>query len=145
MPARPSAPCRHPGCAALAASGDRYCPRHVGQQQTKHARYDATQRHADPRLAEAARIRSGVTWQKVRRLHRIREPLCCDPFGDHPDEPRPNQNSHHIEDLATRPDLAYDLENLAPTCTACHGKVERMVRAGQATRHLFARAAETAR
>jgi hypothetical protein len=126
------------------ASG-RYCTRHEGQQQTRHARYDSTQRQDNPALAEAARIRSGVTWQKVRRIHRSLEPLCCDPFADHPDEPRPNQNSHHIESLADRPDLAFDLENLAPTCTACHGKVERMQRAGQATRRLFARPMEAAR
>lgn len=100
--------------------------------------YDQTKRKDDPALALAARIRSSVTWQKVRRIHRAASPLCCNPFGDHPDEPRPNQNSHHIVPLAERPDLAYDLTNLAPTCTACHAKVERMERAGQSTRHLFA-------
>jgi 5-methylcytosine-specific restriction endonuclease McrA len=81
----------------------------------------------------------------VRRLHRIRAPLCCDPLGNHADEPRPNANSHHIVPLIERPDLAYDLGNLAPLCTACHARVERMERAGASTRELFAARMEAVR
>jgi 5-methylcytosine-specific restriction endonuclease McrA len=113
-----------------------YCSAHT--QRAPKAVYDQTRRKDDPRLAEAARIRSGVAWQKVRKMHRAYEPLCCDPFSDHPHEPRANQTSHHIIPLVERPDLAYDMKNLAPLCTRCHAKLERMEREGKATRGLFA-------
>lgn len=138
MSLKPSTLCRHPGCGTAITSG-RYCVRHAASQHThtKHATYDTTTRQANPALAEAARIRNSSTWQKVRRMHRAREPLCCDPFGAHPDDPQPNQNSHHIEALVARPDLAFDLGNLASLCTACHARVERMERKGEASAHLF--------
>jgi hypothetical protein len=85
----------------------------------------------------AAKIRSSVGWQKTRDLHRAQFPLCCDPMSRHPEHPKPNQNSHHIIPLIERPDLALDLDNLAATCTACHAEIERMERAGKATRFLF--------
>lgn len=70
-------------------------------------------------------------------MHRDQAPLCCDPFRAHPDDPQPNQNSHHIEPLTERPDLAFDFANLAPLCTACHARIERMERAGVETQRLF--------
>jgi 5-methylcytosine-specific restriction endonuclease McrA len=133
MSASPLAICRHPGCGALVARG--YCDKH--QRSTGKALYDATRRKTDPALAMAARIRNSTQWQKVRSLHRSLEPLCCDPFKDHEHRPAPNQASHHILPLVTHPQLAFDLANLAPLCTSCHAKVERMERNGLATAYLF--------
>lgn len=129
---RPLCPCRHPGCASLVTSG--YCEKHT--RSTGKVMYDATRRKDDPALANAARIRNSAQWQKVRAIHRAQHPLCCDPFND-VRHPAPNQTSHHIMPLATHPHLAFDLDNLAPLCTRCHAKVERIERNGDATAHLF--------
>ena len=37
---------------------------------------------------------------------------------------RPAEDVHHIESVATRPDLAFVVKNLLPVCEPCHGKVE---------------------
>lgn len=133
MPSKPLQPCRQPGCAALAPSG--YCAAHARSDARRV--YDQTKRKADPALALAARIRNTAQWQKVRALHRQLSPLCCDPFGEHNGMPFPNQTSHHILPLATHPHLAYHLANLAPLCTACHARVERIERNGDSTAALF--------
>lgn len=140
MPNPLSMPCRHSGCPALLPRAG-YCAAHA--RPSCKAVYDATTRRESPTLAEAARIRNSRQWQRVRQMHRDRQPLCCDPFGAHPDDPQPNQSSHHIQPLASRPDLAFDFSNLAGLCTACHARVERMERAGRPTAALF-RATATA-
>jgi 5-methylcytosine-specific restriction protein A len=132
---RPLTPCRHPGCPALVTRG--YCDKH--QRSTGKALYDATRRKDDPRLAMSARVRSSGQWQCVRELHRALHPLCCDPFGQHP-WPVPNEASHHIIPIHEAPQLAFDLANLAPLCTACHNRIERMERSGRDTRGLFVQA-----
>lgn len=125
MPSRPQTPCRHPGCPQLIPSPG-YCSAH--QQHDSRRAYDARRRGN-----QQTTIRNSAQWQKVRGIHRQVEPLCRDPFGDHNGFPAPNEQSHHILPLATHPELAFDLSNLAALCTACHAKVERMERAGQPT------------
>lgn len=139
MPWKPAKPCLAQGCPNL-VNGSAYCPAH--RSLSASARYDQDRRPNVTSLAQAARIRSGRQWQKVRALHRAMEPLCSDPFGDHTQAGRValNEQSHHVQPLALRPDLAFDLANLAPLCTVCHGKVERMERAGKVTAGLFAKA-----
>lgn len=117
----------------MASIGGR-CATHSAQ---RHAEYDAHKRKANAALALAAKIRSGVNWQKTRALHRALKPFCCDPLALHPDRPALNRTSHHIIPLVERPDLAYDLGNLAPLCTRCHAAIETMERAGKPTRQLF--------
>ena len=136
MPTAPQRPCRHPGCPTLIPSGS-YCAQH--QRPSAKAVYDQTKRKDDPRLAEAARIRSGAQWQKVRTIHRNEEPICCDPLELHPGQPRFSEHSHHIVPLIEDPAKAYDLDNLASLCSACHAEVERRERKGEQTRHLFAK------
>ena len=137
MPTQPPSPCRHPGCPSLVWDHSGYCALHQSDKRISARAYDAGTRRNDPALALAARIRNSVQWQKVRALHKAQCPLCCDPFKVHVLLPRPNQQSHHIMSLIERPDLAYDMTNLAPLCTACHGRVEGMERKGEETRHLF--------
>lgn len=134
MPTAPRKICGHPGCMAI-ATGDGRCSNH--HHTSAQAAYDRTRRKVSEELAQAAKIRGGPQWKKVRSLHRSQNPLCCDPFGDHLGFPAPNQQSHHIQALVTHPELAYDLTNLAALCTACHAKVERFQRAGTPTQHLF--------
>lgn len=137
-------PCRHPGCAALVANA-RFCVAHARPSQAK-AEYDAGHRRDDPRLAEAARIRSSARWQRFRDWFRARHPLCCDPFGVHGELSVAVAQVHHVEPLAERPDLACDESNCRPLCTRCHSRVERIERSGESTRALFvAQATEGAR
>jgi 5-methylcytosine-specific restriction enzyme A len=137
MPTKPLSPCRHPGCPALISSGG-YCEAH--RKSSPAAQYD--ERRKD---TFATRYHGSAQWKRIRTLHKAQHPLCCDPFGDHGGYPAPNEQSHHIWPLATHPELASTMENLAPLCTTCHGKVERLERAGTATQHLFAGAALTAK
>jgi 5-methylcytosine-specific restriction endonuclease McrA len=109
---------------------------HTRPSQAK-AEYDAGTRRDDPRLAEAARIRSSSRWQRFRNWFKARHPLCCDPFGEHGDTPVPVAQVHHVASLAERPELACDEGNCRSLCTRCHARVERMERDGQSSRALF--------
>ncbi len=131
MPTAPLRPCRHPGCGALVKSGVGYCAAHV----TSSASYRADKARADE---THVRMRRASNWRKVSELVRQRCPLCCDPFNRHGDMPEPARQVHHVESFEQRPDLAFDLSNLAAVCTGCHAEVERRHRAGEGTAHLFA-------
>ena len=114
-------------------------PVHGSRPKSEQRRaYDQQRKHS-PALAQAARIRGSVRWQKVREWFRKQNPLCADPFGDHASERRTvvADQVHHIQALAKRPDLAFDASNLAGLCTECHNRIERMERAGKPTAELF--------
>ena len=133
MPNAPLRPCSHAGCKALVVSGA--CDQH---RRTNARAYDATIRQDTPALALAAKIRNSAQWQKLRASHRDLEPFCRDPFGVHGSFSPPARASHHIEPLATRPDLAFEIGNLAGLCTPCHARTEALERDGKPTAHLFA-------
>lgn len=101
------------------------------------ALYDATRRKDDPALAQAARIRNGSTWRKVRAQHIAQHPLCVDPFKAHGEWPEPACDVHHIIGLTADDSLAYTPENLASLCKSCHNRVEALERAGKGTQGLF--------
>ena len=136
MPNKPKHPCSHPGCSALIDDG-RYCESHKRTAPDARTNYDQTTRKADPALAQAKAIRDSRRWQLVRRQHKAFNPICCDPFKQHGIGAL-TEHSHHVIGLAIRPDLAFDLRNLAPLCEACHTRIEGMERAGQSTAELFA-------
>ena len=138
MPSRPPTLCRHPGCPALVHDGSGLCAAHQGDRRAAGRRYDAVTRKNTPALAAAAKLRNSAAWQQTRDLIRAKHPFCCDPLGQHPGFPIPTAQIHHIEPLATRPDLAYEETNLAPVCVACHAEIEAMERRGDATGYLFA-------
>lgn len=134
MPNTPQTPCRYPGCGALVPTPG-YCTAH--RRHSCKTVYDQTVRREDPRLAEAARIRSSARWQRFREWFKARHPLCCDPFGVHGELSVQVAQVHHVEPLAERPDLACDEGNCRPLCTRCHARVERIERNGDSTRALF--------
>lgn len=135
MPNKPKHPCSHPGCSALIDAG-RYCEAHQRTAPDARTTYDQTTRKQTPELAEAKRIRSSARWTKTSRLVKSCNPLCCDPFKLHGIGAL-TEHAHHVIGLAIRPDLAFDLRNLAPLCEACHTRTEGMERAGQSTAQLF--------
>lgn len=97
----------------------------VGEVSTRHKTYDL-KRYADETLGPVARLRSSYAWQKCRRNHGAKHPLCCDPFQHHRREGRhePKQHTHHV--VALRETLALGLVfmNLRSLCTRCHDEVE---------------------
>lgn len=84
-----------------------------------------------------ARIRSSARWRKVRGLVLARSPICVDPLGMHQGRVIVADQVHHIEPLCRRPDLAFEVDNLAPLCTQCHAAIEGRERRGVDTRGLF--------
>ena len=64
MPRRPKVPCRHPGCAELVPSGNKYCDRH---------------KSLHPEEVRSAGSRGyGRAWQKARREYLNAHPLCVE-------------------------------------------------------------------
>ena len=136
MPNAPLRPCSYAGCKALVVAGA--CDQHRTNARANARAYDATVRQDTPALALAAQIRGSAQWQQLRAAHRNLEPFCRDPFRVHGSFPPPARASHHIEPLATRPDLAFEIANLAGVCVPCHARTEALERAGRPTAHLFA-------
>lgn len=81
--------------------------------------------------AIARKIRNSSRWQKKRASLRRRFSVCIDPLGLHPAGPQPTQEIHHIVAVVDDPRLAFDEDNLAPLCLACHQTVEAKTRSGQ--------------
>lgn len=127
MPTAPLRPCSHAGCTALVPSGA--CDKH----RRVASRWETERRKDD----DAVKFRRLSDWTKISRLKREMDPLCCDPFGEHKPWPKPAVHAHHIMPVATHPELARSVENLASLCTRCHARVEAMERAGKATAYLF--------
>lgn len=70
---------------------------------------------------ERHRFYNRAAWGKCRKLKLRRNPLCERCLRD---EGRaiPAAHVHHVKDLADRPDLAYDLDNLESLCHPCHSR-----------------------
>jgi 5-methylcytosine-specific restriction protein A len=122
-------PCSFPGCSSLLDKSG-YCERHKASAPKRHKIYDRHVRQRDPALAEAARIRSSPRWQRVRKQVLADQPMCQDPHGEHQRAgvTRTATQIHHIQGLTTRPDLAFERDNLMAVCNACHARLEREVR-----------------
>ena len=132
---RPPSPCQAPGCAALSVA--RYCPAHQHMARESGRLYDRHTRARDAALSLAAKIRNSWQWKKVTQIVRREEPFCRDPFHEHETLPAPTAAIHHIEPLATHPELAFVRTNLAGLCARCHNRIESMERKGEPTAHLF--------
>ena len=92
-------------------------------------------RYRDERASAAAR---GYDWQwRNFRLWYLSLPgnetcrRCAERGID-----TPSRQVHHIKDLATHPELKYELSNLEPLCDSCHSK-ETKGRSGVATERLM--------
>ena len=85
-----------------------------------------SRRHADReyniarRDPTVARIHGSARWQAVRAQVLRDEPVCreCARLG----LTEPATQVDHVVPLAVAPGLAFVRSNLAPTCTACHGR-----------------------
>lgn len=97
-------------CGAVVPVGDR-CLRCTPQ------RY----RQQDKRRGNAAARGYNSAWRKLRSSILREEPLCrrCAELG----RTTAANEVHHIQTIATRPDLRLDKANLMALCKACHSAI----------------------
>lgn len=71
---------------------------------------------------EVARIHASARWRRVSLLKRAQDPLCedCKARGLTVEA----TSVHHIEPLSRAPERAFDMDNLAALCHACHRRRE---------------------
>jgi 5-methylcytosine-specific restriction endonuclease McrA len=126
-------PCKFPGCReVLRVAG--YCEQHAkGHKdgQKLHASlYDQWRRKGKVDLRQAQQVRSSAKWKKVRWLKITMNPLCEDPHGFHARKGTTETATqvHHIISAGSRPDLAFDAENLMSVCASCHARLEALIR-----------------
>ena len=78
--------------------------------------------------AEASEIRSSDIWQRLRGYAMSKASgMCVYCYRAAADE------VHHIKPVAKFPELAFDLDNLAPLCEECHGFMETRNKRGDDT------------
>ena len=112
MPLAPARPCKRPGCAGLVRErGLRYCPEHAHLQAIE----DAKRRSYHDASRPSARERGYTSaWEKVRRSHMARHPLC--ELCLHDDRVEPAVLVHHKDEDASNNATA----NLMSLCRDCH-------------------------
>lgn len=120
----------------MAIPGTSRCAQHTNA-------YDATTRRSNAALRMAQTIRTSTAWRTLRKSVMSRNPVCCDPFGEHTLGPEPAKDVHHVFPLITHPHLALVEDNLRPLCRSCHNRIEAMERRGEPTQELFNHAQTT--
>lgn len=94
------------------------------------------QRNDDAGMVNARKLRSTARWQRLVKAYRQANPLCelCQRQG----RVTAMNEVHHIQQVATHPELALRWNNLAALCTKCHAKVSMCERRGGDAAALFA-------
>jgi 5-methylcytosine-specific restriction protein A len=66
-------------------------------------------------------------WRLLRMSHLVRQPMCCDPFGEHEREGRDQRATDvdHVVGRLERPDLEMVESNLQSLCKRCHSRKTR--------------------
>ena len=67
LPRKPKHPCSHPGCPELVEYGERYCEKHLKEENKRYEKYDR-----DP----AVRRRYGRARKRIRDSYAAAHPLC---------------------------------------------------------------------
>lgn len=80
------------------------------------------------RYNAAKKIRSSDRWKQVRDMAMSKASgMCLNCYKAAADE------VHHIKSVADYPSLAYDIENLIPLCSRCHGWMGTREKRGEDT------------
>ena len=87
------------------------------------------------RFAETDHLRASIRWRAVRLAILRKSPLCQSIWCAN--QVTAAVEVHHIEPLATRPDLAYVAANLAALCVPCHAKISGYERRGKPTKQFI--------
>lgn len=138
MPYKPSGPCRHPGCPALATKTNRgFCPNHgpikiacrvstcpeMAYKNGYCYRHwkESRKRYDDARGTPPERGYD-QTWGNLRLLYLAEHCLCeeCKKAGIL----KAAQEVHHVIPISQRPDLRLDPENLMALCKPCHSRLK---------------------
>ena len=105
-------PCATPGCAGLVTSS-RLCAKcMVTGQQAAHS--------YDDQRGTAAQRGYGARWRRLRTIFLQANPLCCDPFEVHQNQPVIATDVDHV--VPRRTGGTDDWSNLQPLCHSCHSK-----------------------
>lgn len=110
MPNRARRMCAQPGCAALAELGQTMCAAHAKARNAQRP--------------TAAQRGYGSRWRRVRAMFLADHPVCCDPFGLHPERVVATHDVDHV--VPRRRGGADIAENLQPLCRACHNHKTRI-------------------
>jgi len=93
-----------------------------------HDKEGRGRRGSDAVQVEADRLRKTQRWRKLRKMKLSRNPLCeeCRRHGVR----EPAMQVHHIKPIVLRPELAFEIDNLAALCTTCHARESARERKG---------------
>ncbi|MCD8365820.1 MAG: HNH endonuclease [Clostridiales bacterium] len=110
MPRKPKHPCSHPGCPELVEYGERYCEKHLKEENKRYEKYDR-----DP----AVRRRYGRAWKRIRDSYAAAHPLCefCLEKGIY----TKTEEIHHKLPLSEGG--THDRANLIALCKPCHARI----------------------
>src|SRR4030042_6223726 len=109
MPHRSLRGCHHPGCIELIRDGN-YCEHHKKEEQAK----------IDQHRGSAASRGYDARWRRLRKMYLNANPICIDPFSDHPDQViLATEVDHKIPKAEGGTN---DWMNLQGLCKTCHSK-----------------------
>ena len=110
LPRKPKHPCSHPGCPELVEYGERYCEKHLKEENKRYEKYDR-----DP----AVRRRYGRAWKRIRDSYAAAHPLCelCLEKGIY----TKTEEIHHKLPLSEGG--THDRSNLIALCKPCHARI----------------------
>ncbi|MCD7716080.1 MAG: HNH endonuclease [Lachnospiraceae bacterium] len=110
MPRKPKHPCSHPGCPELVEYGERFCEKHLKEENKRYEKYDR-----DP----AVRRRYGRAWKRIRDSYAAAHPLCelCLEKGIY----TKTEEIHHKLPLSEGG--THDRSNLIALCKPCHARI----------------------
>lgn len=111
MPTSPPIACSSPGCPGRRQAGEPCATCGKGGKR------EARKRH-DEHRGSAAMRGYDWQWQKFRKVYLAEHPLCvdCEAAGI----VAAATDIHHVQKLATHPELKYEAENLMPLCKHHH-------------------------
>jgi len=109
MPRRSLYACHHPGCPESIREG-RFCPAH----EKKH------QAEIDQRRGSAASRGYDARWRRLRKMYLAANPICVDPFNDHPGQVVLATDVDHKVSKSKGGTSRWD--NLESLCHTCHSK-----------------------
>ena len=110
MPRKPKHPCSHPGCPELVEYGERYCEKHLKEENKRYEKYDRN---------PAVRRRYGRALKRIRDSYAAAHPLCelCLEKGIY----TKTEEIHHKLPLSEGG--THDRANLIALCKPCHARI----------------------
>ncbi len=110
MPRKPKHPCSHPGCPELVEYKERFCEKHLKEENRRYEKYDRN---------PAVRRRYGRAWKRIRDSYAAAHPLCevCAAKGIYVK----TEEIHHKLPLSEGG--THDRANLIALCKPCHASI----------------------